>query len=795
MIPIELLLKDCSMAMRMLLKNRGATALAVVSIALGIGLTTALFGVADALIFRPASFERPEEIYTVKSRGDDQRMIGYGWRDCEDMIGTIGKSGEIVAYQRTGGILTNGTDSEMITNHIVTPNFFSMLGVKAAFGRASFAFADDGRSRVVLSHRLWLRRFGGDPAIVGKTITLNLQGYTVEGVMPASFTGLSRLVPCDVWTSTDTWLATQNGHRQRNSRSDQFEIVVRLKPGTQPVVLATQFDAALRAPGAHKPAPAGSAGTWLQSSTPGVKEKLAAGGGLLPVLILLLFVACANAAQLRLAQAESRKKEMGVRLALGSSPWGLARLLMIETALVSVVGSAAGLFLANRTMSWLGIVLTQSMGYDLGLRMDWRVCAFTLAATIATSALAGVAPVRHVLRLDVLDVLKSGEGTVRAKNRTQQLLVIGQTAASVVFFGLAVLFTLSTRNAAAVWPGFDAGKSIVLIPALQGIPVSRAIWFEQASERLRAVPGVRDVTFARRLPLSPNGGGIRLRIEAPSIAPIAAGVNMVGGKYFSIMGTRLLAGRGIGPDDRARSAPVVVVSQMLAHQIFGERNPIGESITIEGKLWQIVGLVDDAPSNNLHEETMPFVYLSSAQMSRGDLTLIVETAIEPASMVRALQQELKNFDPLVTTFDVKTLRQHVDQALFTDRVSAGSATGLGLLGFLLTAASLYGMVQYSVSRRTREIGVRMALGATSKTIQRSVLIDSLRIIIPGIAAGLVLLLVGAWYVRSSLLGISPLNPQSYALSALTAILISLVAAWLPARRAARVDPMVALRAE
>ena len=432
---------------------------------------------------------------------------------------------------------------------------------------------------------------------------------------------------------------------------------------------------------------------------------------------------------------------------------------------------------------------------DLGLRIDWRVGAFTLVATVLASALAGVAPARHALRLDVLDILRSEDGTARAKNRMQRVLVAGQTAASVVFFGLALLFTMSFRHALAVWPGFDPGKSMVAIPAASGGPMARTTWGDQAAERLQAMPGVRAVTYARRLPLSLSGGGLRLRVEVPGQAPLAVDANMVGPNYFPVMGTRVLAGRGIDPGDRADASPVVVVSKTLARQAFGERNPIGESITIEGRLWQVVGLVEDAPSNDLHETILPLAYFSFAQMPRGDLTLLVETAVEPGSMVRPLLQELKRFDPDVVTIDVKTLRQYVDRALFLDRVAALGSVGLGVLGFLLTAAGLFGMVQYSVNRRTREFGVRIALGAGPGAIQRSVLTESLRIVAPGVVLGLALLAGGAWTVQSFLLGVSPLNPLAYATCAGAAVAFALLAAWLPARRATRLDLVEVLRAE
>ena len=792
---IEDLLRDLRYAGRTLLKHRGSTALAVISIALGIGLTSAIFGVADALIFRPAAFARATEVFRVYSRGDDQRIIGYDWRDFENMTQASRGFGEIVAYQRVGASLAGPDGDQVVITYLATPNFFSLLGVRAALGHESLAPTGDGRPQVVLGHGLWMRRFGGDPAIVGKTIQLNSEPFVVAAVMPANFTGLVRGIPCDVWISANHYLETTSRQRRRDLRSSQFDMIVRLRPGTAPEVIASRLDAAIRGARGHPPAPAGAPGTVLEPVALNWRQKLVASGGLLPVFGLLLLVACANAAQLRLAQTEARKKEMGVRLALGSTSWHLARLLMVETLLIGGAGAAGGWLLAAGAIALLNSTVSTAAGLELGLGVDWRVGGFTLAATLLASALAGFAPVRHALRLDVLEILKSEDGMASPRNWIQRLLVIGQTAASVVFFGLALLFTTSFRHAAAVWPGFNPDKSMVVIPANPSLPIARPVWLEQVSERLRAVPGVRAVTFAHRLPLSPSGGGMLSRIEVPGQAPVAAGVNLVGPNYFAVMGIRLLAGRGIGPGDREGAPLVAVVSQLLAHQTLGDRNPVGETITIDGQPCEVVGLVEDAPSNSLHEILQPYVYLSAAQLARGDLTLIVETTVAPGGLVRPLLQELRHFDPGVETHGVTTLRQHVDRALFPDRAAALGTTALGLLGFLLTAAGLFGMVQFSVNRRTREIGVRMALGAGPETIRRSVLGEALRIASPGVAIGLVLLAGGAWCCRSWFLKVSPLNPVAYAVCALAAVGVFLLAAWLPARRAAKVDPMIALRAE
>ena len=792
---LDLMLNDSRTAVRSLIKNRGITALAVLSIALGIGLTTALFSVINAVFLRPFPLARPEEVFSVYSRDDNQRLLGYSRQDYETMARAAAGLGEVIAYQRGASTLSGETGSAIVSTHTCSPNYFSTLGVHAALGRATLAVQSDGRHEVVLSHQVWMHQFGGDPDIVGSTILLNSKAVIVAGVMSPAFSGLLRGRPCGVWIGTDAFLESMTVLTDRTAHHEPFDILARLTATAAPQSIAARFDAAIRSPEGHKPVPAGAVGTWLEPISFNWQQRLIQGGAMLPVFALLLLVTCANAAQLRLAQAEARRKEMGVRLALGSSTWGLARLLLIETLLVSIAGAAGGLLLADTAIDLMSSTIRTAVGFDLGLSIDWRVGVFTLAATLFASVLAGITPVRHARRLDVVEILKSEEGTARAKNRLQRALIVGQTATSVLFFGFALLFTMSLRHAIAEWPGFDPGKLMVVIDAAPSLAMPRTIWRDQAVERLKGVPGVRAVTCALRLPLSLSGGGLRLQVESPGQAPLAVGANLVGPDYFTVMGTHLLAGREIGPSDHEGAARVAVVSQMLAREIFGARSPIGESLTIDGQLCQIVGMAEDAPSNNLHETYQPFVYLPQAQMPWVNLTLLIETAAEPESLLRPLEQELRHFDPGVVILETKTLRQHVDRALFGDRVAAFGSMGLGVLGFLLTAAGLFGLIQYSVNRRTREIGVRMALGAGPEAIQRSVLIESLQIVSPGIAVGLALLAGGAWFAQSALLGVKPLDPLAYTGCALAALGVALLATWLPARRATRVNPIVALRAE
>jgi len=788
--------QDLRVAARVVAKNPIPTALSVLSIALGIGLTTAVFSVGDALVLRPLPLQRPGEVLTVVSRGDDGAVFQYGWPDYEDMRNSGAGVLDIAAYQKRGGMLAKEEGSEEVLVSPATPNYFTLLGVRAVVGRASLE-PRDGRPAVVIGYRLWQRRFGGDPDIVGKTIVLGGKALTVTGVMPAEFGGLARGVANDIWVSTDAWFdVLERGYRY--NRGDQFEFILRLKPGVNAEVAAAQLDTSIRGPGKRKPAPAGARGTMLEADfAPGWKQEVLVGGGLIAVLGLVLFVACANVAQLRLAQAEARKKEIAVRMALGAGARRILVLLLLETSLVAIPGAALGLWLAHVLLGKAIEFLTAGQTFiDPGVRLDARVLTFTIAATLFSVLIAGLAPARVAARLNISEAIKTEQGATGARSGwRQKVLIAGQAAVSVALFGTALLFVQSLWNAAAIRPGLDPGKKLLIVNAVPALKMPVAAWGEQVCDRLAALPGARAATFARRLPLSDSGGGLNVRVEMPGQAPVAVHLNNVGGNYFSVMGTRVVAGRGIDANDRQNTPPVMVISELFARQFLPGRNPLGEWVQVRGKLRQVVGIAEDAPSNHLHEASEPYVYFPFAQMPADDITLMVETGNDPATLARAMSQAIKQFDSRATLYGMETLRQHMDSALSGDRLMAAVASTLGLLSIALMAAGLFGVLQYAVTQRSRELGLRVALGATPRKIERMVLGEALRIAGLGIPIGLGLLVALAWLARSQVLGVGPLNPALYIVSAVAVFAITACSAWLPARRATRVEPMEALRAE
>ncbi len=793
--------QDFRVAARMIAKNPAAALLSILSIALGIGLTTGVFSLADALLLRPLAIERPAEVFKAASFGDDRAYFLYTWRDYEAMRDAGAGVAGLAAYQMRGGFLANeegGTDEVLVSP--ATPNFFSMLGVGAVVGRASFDSAD-GRPAAVIGWRLWQRRFGGDPAIAGKTILLSGKALTVAGVMSREFGGLARGVANDIWVSTDAWFdVLQRGSRK--SRGDQFEIVARLKPGQNPTAVAARLDASIRGPGARKPAASGIPGTVLeQRFASGWTGNLLVGGGLMALLGFVLFVACANVALLGLAQAESRRKEIAVRKAMGAGVVRIMAQLLLETGLVALPGAALGLALARGLLTKATEFLT--VGQSLMIGLDSRVLAFTVAATLSAVLMAGIAPARFAARVAISDALKMQQGaTGRQSGWRQTFLMAGQVAVSVAMVGSTLVFLVSLRHATAIRPGFDPAKKLLIVNASPGLQMPAGEWAEQVSARLAGLPGARAATFARRLPLSGSGGGAKVRVEMPGQAPRAVPYNNVAGNYFAVMGTRLVAGRGIDPNDRASTQPVVVASEGFVRQFLAGHDPLRESITVipafsngPPKLWQVVGVAADVPSNDLHETPAPFLYFSYAQMPVGDLTLLVETATAPSGLARAIMADIRKFDPRAMLYGLQTLEEHMDSALASDRLMSRTATSLGLFSIALMAAGLFGALHYAVAQRTRELGLRVALGASAQSIRRLVLGQALRIAAWGIPVGLALLAALGWSARVVVIGVSPADPRIYLGGAVAVVAIVVAAAWLPARRATRIEPMEALRGE
>ncbi len=787
-------------AVRTALKYRLTTSLAIVSIALGIGMTTGVFTLADGLLLRPLPIERPDGLFEVTSIGEDGGPFTYGWTDYEDMLSAESGVSALVAYQRRGGMLANPEGgSDLVLVSPVSANYFPVLGVRPVLGHNTLENVE-GRPEAVLGWRLWQRRFGGDPNILGATIVLGGHALFIAGVMPREFGGLERGVSNDIWVSSDTWFdVLQRGSRQ--SRGDQFEVVARLQPGTKPAVVADRLDTAIRRAGAHKPAPAGAPGTILKARFGGGwTSNLKLSSALLGILALMLFVACANVAQLRLAQTEARRKELALRKALGAADSRIVGQLLAETSVVAIPGLALGLLFADTLVDKAMEFLPPQ---SIAVGLDRRVLLFAGVAMLLSLLIAGLSPVRLAAEIRIAEALKGQQGVAGGRSAWwRNFFMAGQVAISVTLVGTTLLFMGSLREAAKIQPGFDSSRNFLIVEAVPGLQLKPLQWAEQVCDRLATLPGARAATFARRLPLGNSGGAATVSVNVPGQGARAVKFNNVAGNYFSVLRPSLVAGRGIDTNDRENTEPVAVVSQRFAQQFFGGRDPIGQTIMAAPvfskappKAWRIVGLVADAPTNDLHEKIEPYLFFAYAQMPVDDLTIVLETAKRPASLTRAMIEEIRRFDPKALLYGQTTMENYIAAALTPDRLMSAAANTLGFFSLVLMAAGLFGALHYTVSRRTRELGLRVALGAMPGQIRGLILGEALRMGSWGVAVGFCLLATVATLVRALVVGISIADVRLYLGGATIVLVVVVTAAWLPARRAMRLQPMDALRAD
>jgi predicted permease len=791
---------DLRVAWRVLRQSPGVTVVSVLSLIIGIAVTTAAFSVADGIFLRPLAVREPHKLLSAFSRGDDGQPVRYGWPDYQAMAAAVRGRAEVVAYQGRGTTLSvpgQDGEAELMLSYAVTPNFFGVLGVAPTMGELSLRDTG-GDPPVVIGWRLWRRLLGGDRQAIGRTLLLGDRAFRVAGVLPEQFTGLQRGVAYDVYISMDSWFDVLGNARERTSRDGYFDVAVRPMPGADSGELESRLDAAMRAAGGRKPAPAGSPGTYLsQRFAPGWKADMIIGGGLMLLLVLVLFTACANVAQLRLAQGEARRRELGVRMALGAAPSRIVGQLMVETALIAVPGVVIGVVMARWLTDATTTLLAAGRSYlEFGIRTDERVLAFAAVATVFTMLVAGLAPARRSVRLDIVETVKANALRTAGSRSERRWLVASQMAATVALFGLAVLFFAGLCKASSIRSGLDPDRRLLAMFVARPRAVTNATaWADQLAARLAGVPGVRNVTYARRLPMSGSGGGFTVRVEMPGRPAAGVHVNHVAGNWFSTVGMRVLAGRAIDSNDRPGTASVMAISEYTARQWFPNGGAIGAWVSVGGISRQIVGVVEDGRNNNLREAREPYIYLPWMQAPFGDFMLVVETGPEPETMAETLRRELRRVNPGGQVYSTTTVKAHVATALAGDRTLTAVAAALGIACVLLTATGLFGLLRYVVASRRREFGVRLAIGAEPSAIRREVLWDALRLAAYALPAGVALLAAGARAAESLVIGVTAADPGIYLSAVCGLLVIAVGAAWLPALQATRIDPMEALRCE
>jgi predicted permease len=797
---------DLRYGLRMMAKNPGFTAVGVVTLALGIGINAAVFSVAEAALLRSWPAAQPERLARITATTPEGQDADFSYADYRDLAAQSRLLEGFVAWSRRAKTLQVGNETRSVLDDVVSPNYFAVLGIRPALGRGLEAESAGGRT-VVMGDSLWRSAFNADPAIVGKQISLTNRSYTVIGVAPARFHGLQRGIPTDLWLS----VSSEASAGELAERSDrEYEVLGRMRPGVTAEQARAELGMIGRRLARTYPADDKARNLGMEAES----ERLRA--ALVPTLLLqasvgiVLLICCANIAGMALARAETRRGEMAVRLALGAGRGRLVRQLLTESALLAGLGAGLGLLVAWRLIG-LQAALLPPAEFTLGLdlRLDGPVLLYTAAISALAVLLFGLAPALQAAKTSLTPALKKDESTGRKTGRwltVRNLMVLGETALSVVLLTASGLLVRSLVNTQKIDLGFDKEKNLIFLDLTPGIADyngQRSLDFlTQAEGRVASLPGVKRVSLARRVLLSDSGGGTYKIVTIPGVTlpdgrqSLSIKYNAVDAGYFQTMGTRLLRGRDFTVADNATGAKVAVISRAMASRFWPGQDALGRHIVVGGKDGDcmIVGVVQDARIVHVGEETEPYIYLPLAQSPTGEATLIVEAASPAATLIPAMRAQINDLDGRVPV-GIRTMSYLMSQAFWSDRLAVGFMAALGALGTLLGAIGLYGVLAYLVNRRRKEIGIRMALGAGRGDVLRLIFRQGVRLALVGAGVGLAASFALMRLMAGFLYGVKPSDPVAFAGSVVVVLLVAVGASWLPARRAAAVQPMEALRHE
>ncbi len=799
-------LQDLRYALRQLRKSPGFTVVTVLTLALGIGVNAAIFGVIEASLLRSWPAKEPERLAKIVARTPQGRDDFFSYADYRDLNEQSRSMEKILAYSRHAKILRVGTASLLTLDDLVSPDYFAVLGVDAQLGR-TFSSEPQAASEptVIISDSLWHSAFNRDPSLVGRQIWLTDRSYTVIGIAPPHFRGLQPGVPTDLWLPVSTEYQKEE-LADRNNR--EFELLGRLRSGAKPAQAQVEL---------------GLIGRRLAEAYPGVdkarditlvseRERLQA--VLWPTVLVMaavgvvLLICCANVAGLVLARSETRRREIAVRLAIGAGRFRLVRQLLTESTLLALAGAALGLIVAAWFFT-LQPALMPPAEFELGLdlRLNGPVITFTAIVSVLAMMVFGLAPAVQASKYSLVPALK-GEGPIGGHSvrrfAARNALVLGEIAMSAVLLTASGLLVRSLLYSRGINLGFDKQKNLIffdLSPGSVGYDAERSLlYFERVREQVAGLSGVAQVSFARRVLLSDSGGGAEMRVSIPGVELLQAQPNIpikfngADPGYFRTMGTRLLEGRDFVTADSSSGSKVVVINQTMARRFWPAKDAVGKYIVVEGKNCQIVGVAEDARINEIHETPEAYIYLPFSQWPGREATIIVEIARSPRATPATIRTEILSLDPQVPV-GVRTMRYLMQQALWQDQMAASFAVGLGLLGMFLATIGLYGVIAYVVNKRQHEIGIRMALGAERGNVLRMVLGQGLRIAAVGAGLGLVASLAAMRLLSNVLYGVKPTDGPTLFGSSVVVILVAVAASYFPARRAAKLDPIVALRYE
>jgi putative ABC transport system permease protein len=819
--------QDLKYALRMLQKSPGFSAIAVLSLALGIGANTTIFTVVNAVLLHPLPVQDISslvELDTVDTKTmvtqANATKLGMSFPNCKDYQRENQVFVGLSCIAGTPMTWSEGAEPRQITAQLVSANYFDVLGVRPALGR--FFFSDEdrkigGNNVVVLSHSLWSDKFGSDTSIIGKSINLNATPYTVIGVAPHGFKGTFSFSPAElVWIPVSMYTQALSGFFR-----DEFDdrrllgtaVVGRLKPG----VSMSQAEASLKTMALHLESefPKDNAGrsvalTPLADAAVGANNFAQinlAGGLMMSIVGLVLLIACVNLANLLLAQAARREKEIGLRAALGASRNRLLRQMLTESLVLSLLAAIVGLAIAYGGRTALWSYRPPLIGEnDLDLSFDSHVLLFTVGMALLTAVLIGLAPAIKAATPNLAEILRVGGrgGTLGwTRSPLRSLLVVSEIALALVALIGAGLFIRSMQNAQRIDPGFESEKLFMMafdLGALHYEEGRAQQFFRTVVERAQATPGVDSATIASDFPL---GGGFARTVfpegqdEATGYRGTLTQLDDITPGYFQTLRIPLVSGRTFNDADRQNTTRVAIVNEAMVQQFWPNADPLGKRFHFFGVpgLREIVGVVKNTVINNIGEKPQPVIYLPITQDYSPAVTLQVRTTGRPEAVIGTLRSQVQSIDTNLAITNVQTIQEIMSQGLWAPRMAAGLLTVFGGLALILAVVGVYGVLSYSVSQQTREIGIRMSLGAQPGEVLRLVIGQGFRLAAAGLALGLLAAFALMRLLSSLLFGVSAHDPVTFAGVSLVLASAAILACYLPARRATRVDPIIALRYE
>jgi len=787
---MEAVFRDLRSAFRALTRRPGVGLLAILSLALAIGFSTVGFSLLDAGWLRDMPVRDPARLHWLFARDRERRLDDLTWVEYQ-ALAARGKTWEGVLTEcRMGPKVRLPDRDDFPITAGVSENYFDLLGVKAAMGDV-FHTGRGTDGVVVITDHYWRTALGGDLHDIGRSLTVGGASLRVIGILPPAFMGTQRGIRVDLFVPPQTFFGSLGYKGHLDPTLADFEVTARLRPGVAPEQAKREADAILAQLQAEGSEPAPGRTGFV---APWQEFKLSTAALLMAPLFLVLLVAAANLANLRLVDNEARRRETGICLALGAGRGDLLRQHTVETLLLCGSGTVFGLLLAGWLVTLVPALIYAGENYlDFHIGLDARTFAFSAIALALVMLLGTLIPLSDAWTRRVMPSIQTSLGG--KSSRWLTALVVAQMAFVTAVTCASGLLWRSLQNVSAIRPAMDPDRQLLLVSGYWEAKPPYYTRNDNLASDLTGLPGVKQVAYARRALLSGSGGGSAVDLEMPGQPKVAFHYDQVSPSYFSTTGARILAGRAFRSSDGHDTTPVVMVNEAFVRRYAHGRNPLGTWIRVDGRSRQIVGVVEDGPTNHLREDIEPYFYFPFAQVPSGEVTLFVEYAGNAETLAAAIRTRARRADPAFSMFGTLTMRQHMYAARKEETVVTGASGALALLGLLLASAGLFGVTSYVVSRRTPEFGLRIALGATRTDLHRQVLQRVMRQAAIGIPLGWALAFTARHLLASYLYGVKATDPWiAIAASGLVA-LIALLAGLRPSLIAARVDPMIALHYE